>query len=361
MIISRTPYRMSFFGGGTDYPAWFRQHGGAVLSTTINRYCYITCRYLPPFFAHKSRIVWSQIEQVNDNAEIHHPVIRAVVDWLGIEDGLEIHHDGDLPARSGLGSSSAFTVGILHALQALRGEMVGKRALSEQAIYVEQELLAESVGVQDQIETTYGGLNRIEIRRDGTFDVTPIVVPDVRLAHLQDHILLFYTGVSRQASTVAADQIAAIPEKTRELRQMREMVDEAISILTSERDLSDFGRLLHQSWEIKRSLSAKVAPGFINEIYESARRAGAIGGKLLGAGGGGFLMLFVAPEQHQSVLDALAQLLVVPIEFERSGTQLIFYEPDRYSRTSHVRRDFLRYGLNGHKNGQNGTAAGETG
>src|SRR4051812_28443718 len=202
MIITRTPLRVSFFGGGTDYPTWFREHGGAVLATTINRFCYLTCRYLPPFFEHKSRIVWSKIESVHDNQAIDHPVIRTVLKWLDFQDGLEIHHDGDLPARSGLGSSSAFTVGILHALHALRGQMVTKRDLAEQAIYVEQQLLNESVGVQDQILTAFGGFNHMEIRQDGFFDVRPVILPEGRLQELQDHLMVFYTGVSRHASTV---------------------------------------------------------------------------------------------------------------------------------------------------------------
>lgn len=345
MIISRTPYRISFFGGGTDYPAWFQEYGGAVLATTINRYCYITCRLLPPFFEHKSRIVWSQIERVMSHDEIAHPVIRAALNMLDIDTGVEIHHDGDLPARSGLGSSSAFTVGILHALHALRGEMATKRMLAVQAIHVEQELLRESVGVQDQIQTAFGGLNRIDIDPDGGFEVRPVILPEARLKELQGHLLLFYTGVARHASVVAADKIASIPSKHGELTAMRRMVDEAVGILAGDGSLLDFGRLLHEAWEIKRSLSAKVAPAFVNEIYAQARAAGAVGGKLLGAGGGGFMLFFVPPGRRQAVLDALRHLLVVPIAFERSGTQLIFYEPDQYSRTAPSRTDFQRFGI----------------
>src|SRR6185369_7926618 len=200
MIITRTPLRISFFGGGTDYPPWFRENGGAVLATTIDKYTYLHCRYLPPFFDFKSRIVWSKIEQVQAPSEIAHPAIRGVLEWLKITEGVEIHHHGDLPARTGLGSSSAFTVGLLHALHALRGELVSKRTLAEQAIFVEQQVLQENVGVQDQIESAFGGLNRIDIRPDGSFEVAPLVVPGNRLADLQKHLLLLYTGLSRTAS-----------------------------------------------------------------------------------------------------------------------------------------------------------------
>jgi D-glycero-alpha-D-manno-heptose-7-phosphate kinase len=358
MIISRTPYRMSFFGGGTDYPTWFHEHGGAVLTTSIDRYCYINCRFMPPFFDHRSRIVWSKIELVSDHAEIDHPVIRTAMLDMGIEEGVEIQHSGDLPARSGLGSSSAFTVGLLNALHALRGDMVSKEVLAHQAIRVEQELLKENVGVQDQIQTAFGGFNRIDILPNGRFEVRPIVLSADRVKSLQDHLLLFYTGVSRHSSEVAGAQIRAIPNKQQELRAMRLMVDTAQDLLTGSGDIADFGRLLHEAWEIKRSLSDKIAPRFINEIYQRGRAAGAIGGKLLGAGGGGFLMLFVRPEDHVRVLQALSELLVIPIEFEHAGTQIIFYDPPRYSRTAHHRHDYLRYLSNGDGGGTAGIAAG---
>ncbi|HYE52403.1 MAG TPA: kinase [Azospirillaceae bacterium] len=344
MIITRTPYRISFFGGGTDYPPWFQEHGGAVLATTIDRYCYIKCRFLPPFFDHKTRVVWSEIELVTDHGAIRHPVIREVLRYLRIDEGVEIHHDGDLPARSGLGSSSAFTVGILNALYTLQGKAVPKEELARRAIYVEQELLHENVGVQDQIETAFGGLNAIDIFPDGSFSVKPVPIGGERLQLLQDHLLLVYTGVARFASDVAADKVASIPKKQDELKLMRQMVDEGYRILTGSGDIQDFGRLLHESWEVKRTLSSKVAPTFVNDIYAKARDAGALGGKLLGAGGGGFMLFFVPPERRIAVLEALNQLLVVPIEFDRTGTQVIFYEPDTYSRTVHQRRDFIRLG-----------------
>lgn len=327
MIITRTPLRVSFFGGGTDYPAWFREHGGAVLATTIDKYLYLHCRYLPPFFDFKSRIVWSKIEQVQEPSEIAHPAIRGVLEWMKIGEGVEIHHHGDLPARTGLGSSSSFSVGLLHALHALRGELVSKRRLAEEAIFVEQQVLQENVGVQDQIQSAFGGLNRIDIRTDGSFEVMPLVVRAERLVGLQKHLLLLYTGLSRTASEIAAEQVATVGQKTAELRTMREMVDQGEKILVGNGDLREFGRLLDESWKLKRSLSSKIAPGFVNEIYDVARQAGADGGKLLGAGGGGFMLIFVTPEKRASVLKSLQKLLPVPFQFERGGTQIVLYEP----------------------------------
>ncbi|HZQ01791.1 MAG TPA: GHMP kinase [Reyranella sp.] len=328
MIITRTPLRISFFGGGTDYPAWFSENGGAVLATTIDKYLYLHCRYLPPFFDFKSRIVWSQIERVQAVSEIAHPAIRGVLEWLEIGEGVEIHHHGDLPARTGLGSSSAFTVGLLHALYALRGQLVSKRVLAEQAIHVEQQVLRENVGVQDQIQSAFGGLNRIDIRPDGSFEVAPIVIQADRQAELQRHLLLIYTGLSRYASEIAAEQVATIAAKAAELRAMHAMVDEAQKILAAKGPLRDFGRLLHESWQIKRTLSSKIAPLFVNEVYDAARQAGAEGGKLLGAGGGGFMLLFVDPGRRAAVIRALDKLLPVPFQFERAGTHLVLYEAD---------------------------------
>jgi D-glycero-alpha-D-manno-heptose-7-phosphate kinase len=327
MIITRTPLRVSFFGGGTDYPAWFREHGGAVLATTIDKYLYLHCRYLPPFFDFRSRIVWSQIERVQDASEIAHPAIRGILQWLKIGEGVEIHHHGDLPARTGLGSSSSFSVGLLHALHALRGELVSKRVLAEEAIYVEQQVLQENVGVQDQIQSAFGGLNRIDIRTDGSFEVSPLVVRAERLANLQKHLLLLYTGLSRHASEIAAEQVSTMGSKTAELNAMRAMVDEGERILVGTGEMRDFGRLLHESWKLKRALSSKIAPAFVNEIYDTALGAGADGGKLLGAGGGGFMLIFVEPERRAAVVKALAKLLPVPFQFERGGTQIVLYEP----------------------------------
>lgn len=343
MIISKTPFRVSFFGGGTDYPVWFREHGGAVLSTSINRYCYISCRYLPPFFDYKHRIVWSNIETVGDTSEIKHPVVRGVLNMMDISEGIEIHHNGDLPSRAGLGSSSSFTVGILNALHALKGKMLPKEELAKLAIYVEQDVLKESVGVQDQIAATYGGFNKVEIYKDNNFSVQPISISQEKLTDLQDHMVLFYTGVSRIASEIAAEQIKSIPDKTAELTAMREMVDEAVKILANGSDIKDFGRLLHESWQLKKSLTQNLAPSFVDEIYNRAQKAGALGGKLLGAGGGGFILFFVEPEKRGAVLDALEELLMVPIQFETGGSQIIFYQPEQYSQTALHEPRFKRY------------------
>jgi len=264
VIISRTPFRVSFFGGGTDYRPWFREHGGAVLSTTINRYCYISCRHLPPFFDYRNRIVWSQIETVNAYDEIVHPVVREVLRMMQLQ-GVGVHHDADLPSRAGLGSSSSFTVGILNALNGLIGKIRTKEQLARTAIHVEQELLRENVGIQDQIAAAYGGFNKIEIGHDGTFRVIPMTLPAPRMAALQASLLMFYTGTSRIASDIAGEKINAIPNKTAELTRMRRMVDEAIDILNSDDDINDFGRLLDEAWQIKRQLSARIAPAFVNE------------------------------------------------------------------------------------------------
>lgn len=340
MIISRTPFRISFFGGGTDYHTWYGEHGGAVLSTSINHYCYLTARLLPPFFKEKSRIVWSKIEAVDSNAEIEHPSVRGVLEYLNIEHGVEIHHSGDLPARSGLGSSSSFTVGMLNVLYALQGKNVDKHTLATQAIHVEREVLKENVGVQDQIAAAFGGLNKIVIEKNGTFSVEPVILPAPRLAALQDHFLLFFTGVSRTASEIAKKQIETAGQKTTELHAMRRMVDDAISILNSNADLSDFGRLLHESWQIKRSLAAGISPGFVDAVYARALDAGALGGKLLGAGGGGFMLFFAAPEKHAEIKKALDDLLYVPFKFETGGTNIIFSAPSNYTHDALVRRDF---------------------
>lgn len=329
MIITRTPYRMSFFGGGTDYPAWFREHGGAVLATTMDKYCYISCRYLPPFFEHRSRIVYSRIESVAANADIEHPAVRGALSLLGVDEGVEIHHDGDLPARTGLGSSSAFTVGLLHALQALLGVMPTKMELARQAIHVEQDLLQESVGCQDQVLTAFGGLVRVEFDTDGEIHVHPIVVPSDRVDELQRHLLMFFTGFPRTASEIAKEQIDRTGQLKSELSSLYQMVNEAQAELCGRNDLVGFGKLLHESWMVKRSLTSKIAPAAIDEIYATARSAGAIGGKLMGAGGGGFMMLFARPEHHAHIATALHGLLQVPFSFERTGSQIILYQPVR--------------------------------
>ncbi len=329
MIITRTPFRISFFGGGTDYPGWFREHGGAVLSTTINKYCYITCRRLPPFFEHKHRIVYSRIENVKHNDEIEHPAVQAVFKWANVEHGIEIHHDADLPARSGLGSSSSFTVGLLHALQGLNGELAYSEQLAKNAIHIEQNLIGENVGSQDQISAAYGGFNRIEFHRNNSFDVSPIILPGHRRDELRNHLMLFFTGFSRIASEVAKSKIDNLKNRERELKLMRAMVDEALSILHNINEpIDSFGRLLDASWKYKRTLSNRVSTPEIDSIYQAAIDAGALGGKILGAGGGGFLLIFAKPEKHRAILTSLSKLIHVPFNYEESGSRVVLYQPN---------------------------------
>jgi D-glycero-alpha-D-manno-heptose-7-phosphate kinase len=328
MIISRTPFRVSFFGGGTDYPAWYRENGGAVLATTIDKYCYISCRYLPPFFEHRYRIVYSKIENVKEISEIQHPSVRAVLQWLKCTEGVEIHHDGDLPARSGLGSSSSFTVGLINTMMALSGRHISKEENAKLAIHIEQNVINENVGSQDQISAAFGGFNTIEFDRQDSFRVMPLILPGQRLKELESHLMLFFTGFSRTASEIAKSKIENIPKKTTEIRRMHEMVQEAVSILRGDHHpITEFGKLLDQGWRYKRSLSPAVSTRQIDDIYEAACDAGAIGGKILGAGGGGFLLLFVKPEQQQQVRERLGSLVHVPFSFENSGTKIVLYQP----------------------------------
>jgi D-glycero-alpha-D-manno-heptose-7-phosphate kinase len=328
MIITATPFRISFFGGGTDYPAWFRRNGGAVLSATINKYCYLQCRNLPPFFEYKNHVVWSRIETTSDADSIEHPAVREAFRHLGIKQGLEVHHFGDLPARTGLGSSSSFAVGLLHALHSVRGEIVGKRRLADEAIYLEQTLLKENVGVQDQIAAAFGGLNRIDIGHNGYFEVQPVLMSDERRQEFEAHMILLFTGIARHASEVAKKQIEALPEKEGVVRRMQTLVDEGIRVLGNGADLREFGELLDETWALKRSISDAISTATVDEIYERAKRAGAIGGKLLGAGGGGFMLLFVEPARRAEVSKALGDYLQIPFRFERSGSRIVLFEPD---------------------------------
>ncbi len=327
MIISRTPFRISFFGGGTDYPAWYRENRGSVFATTINKYCYISCRYLPPFFEHKSRIIYSKMEQVKKTSEIQHPSVRACLTLMKIKEGVEIHHDGDLPARTGLGSSSSFTVGLLNALNGLKGNIVSKMELAKDAIHIEQDMLKENVGSQDQICAAYGGFNLIEFNGDHRFKIHPVTINQKRLNLLQDHLLLFFTGISRYASEIAREQVKRIPHNKSELNEMFDMVQEAIDIVKGSRDIAKFGRLLNESWQIKKRLSKLITTPAIDDIYYSAVKAGAIGGKLLGAGGGGFILFFAEPGAHRKIKKSLGHLLNVPFKFENFGSQIIFYDP----------------------------------
>ncbi len=300
MIISKTPFRISFFGGGTDYPKWYHENGGSVLATTIDKYCYISCRHLPPFFEHKHRIVYSKIESVKSTEEIQHPVVRAVLSNLSITDGLEIHHDADLPARSGLGSSSSFTVGLINVLNALKGLQISKQDLAKQATYIEQEVLKETVGSQDQVLAAFGGFNRIDFRPDDSFNISPVIINKDLVEQLQSHMLLFFTGLSRFSSDIARDKVSNFTNRFQELTRIKEMVDEGMSILQSpSTPIMDLGKLIHESWKLKRSLSAKVSTPKIDEIYEAGIKAGATGGKILGAGGGGFILFFAEPKNQK--------------------------------------------------------------
>lgn len=340
MIIARTPYRISFFGGGTDYLPWYEKQGGAVLSTTVNHYAYITARFRPPFFPDKSRVVWSRIEEVCHHSDLIHPSVRAVLKYLGIENGVEIHHMGDLPARSGLGSSSTFTVGLLNALSVMQGKTFNKAGLALEAIHIEREILKENVGIQDQIAAAYGGFNKTIIYPDGSFLREPVM--STRLDELRDHLLLFFTGVSRTSSNIAAEQIQSqkAGNNEAELRRMMEFVDHGVEVLTSNANIAFFGECLHESWMIKRSLAKSISPRFVDIIYSRARLAGAIGGKLLGAGGGGFMLFFARPEDHDSIRSKLKDLLWVPFKFEDEGSKIIFNDPNSYSRESLSRRDY---------------------
>lgn len=328
MIISRTPFRISFFGGGTDYPAWYRKHGGAVLATTIDKYCYLTCRYLPPFFEHRTRVVYSKIESCQTINEIAHPAVRELLRYLNIERGVEIHHDGDLPARSGVGSSSSFTVGLLHALYALKGYMPSKQQLAKESIYVEQQVLKEAVGSQDQILAAYGGFNHVTFSPSGEFSVTPMTLPAERIGELNSHLMLFYTGIKRAASNIAESYVNDIEGRKQQLRIMKDLVEEGISIVNSGQDIARFGELLDEAWQTKRSLSSCVSNHYVDEIYDVAVSAGAIGGKLLGAGGGGFILLFVPPSKQRKVREKLNKFLCVPFKFEFSGSQIIFFDQE---------------------------------
>lgn len=325
MIISRTPFRISFFGGGTDYPAWYMENGGAVLATTINKYCYISCRYLPPFFEHKSRIVYSLIEHVKNISEIKHPAVKYCLSFMKIKKGIEIHHDGDLPARSGIGSSSSFTVGLLHALYALKGNMPTKRQLALDAIHLEQGLMKENVGSQDQVSAAFGGFNLIEFGGQDHIKVRPITMNQKRLELFQDHLMFFFTGFSRTASDIAGELIERTSGNKRELSQIHKMVNAALEILNSNCNISEFGKLLHEHWQIKRSLSDRISTSYIDEVYSTALKAGALGGKLVGAGGGGFMLIFAKPQIQPKIRERLKKLLYVPFRFENLGSQIIFY------------------------------------
>lgn len=332
MIIIRTPLRVSFFGGGTDHPDWFnRPEGGAVLSTSINKYVYIQLRRLPAVFDFKYRVVWRKVEQVGAISEIEHPVVRAVLEHYGAPDdpGFEIIYNADLPARSGLGSSSAFTVGMLHAFMAERGVYMAPRSLASEAIRVEQELLNEPVGCQDQVAVALGGLNRIDFHGANQFTVSPVTASLARREALESRLMMFFTGFTRSAGAIEAAKKQSFEDKQAQLRRMYEMVAEGESILSNERtELDEFGALLHEGWLHKRGLASAVSNPEIDDYYTAAREAGALGGKLLGAGGGGFLLFYVPDGARQRVLTALDHLVHVPFGFGREGTRAVVFDPE---------------------------------
>ena len=331
MIISRTPYRISFFGGGTDYPSWYRKHGGQVLSSTIDKYIYISCRYLPPFFEHRIRLVYSKVEACSHIDEIQHPAVREILKAYQVSTGVEIHYDGDLPARSGMGSSSAFSVGLINAVSAYAGLSRSKEQLAKEAINIEQNVLKEQVGSQDQVNAAYGGLNHIHFQEDGGLGIQEVTVSEGRKQELRENLMLFYTGIMRTAETVASSYLNDLTAQEQRLIRMEKFVDEAIDIVTGQGDLANFGRLLHETWMEKRSLSSLVSNPQVDEIYAAARSAGALGGKLTGAGGGGMMLLFVPKKYQRQVRKALSRLLYIPFKFSSTGSEVIFRdEQTRY-------------------------------
>ncbi len=336
MIITRTPFRMSFFGGGTDMPAFFNEHGGAVISTTFDKYCYVNVRHMPPFHPYISELVHNRFERVNDVKDIEHPLIRECMRLHDIHE-IRLTYEGDLPARSGLGTSSTFAVGMLNAFCALKGKIMSHRKLAEESILVEREILKEKGGWQDQIAAAYGGLNRIDFH-DNDFSVHPIIISPERKKQLNDNLLLFFTGMQRFSSDIQADTFGSKVDKTKQLLDMLSLVDEAEKVLTDkDTSLDEFGKLLDKTWRLKRNTGSKVSNGSIDEIYDLAIKSGAIGGKLLGAGGGGFLLFYCEKERQQNLISALEKLMLVPFNFENDGAQVLYYAPQTYT----PRKEFL--------------------
>ena len=320
---------MSFFGGGTDIPAFFNEHGGAVISTTFEKFCYVNVRHMPPFHPYISELVHNRFERVNNLEDIEHPLIRECMRLHDIHE-IRLTYEGDLPARTGLGTSSTFAVGMINAFCALKGEMMSHRKLAEQSILVEREILKEHGGWQDQIAAAYGGLNRIDFH-DNDFSVHPIIIHPVRKRELDDNLLLFYTGVQRFSSEIQADTFAKPVDKTKQLLDMFALVDEAEKILSDKNaNLNEFGKLLDTTWKLKRGTGVKVSNGSIDELYDMAIKAGAIGGKLLGAGGGGFLLFYCEKDKQPSLINALEKLMIVPFKFESDGAQVLYYSPTEY-------------------------------
>ena len=329
MIISKTLFRMSFFGGGTDMPAFFNEHGGAVISTTFDKYCYVNVRHLPPFMPYYSELVYSRIERVNHIDEIEHPAIREAMRMLDIHE-IRLTYEGDLPARTGLGTSSTFAVGMLHAFYALKGKYADKRKLAEDAIILERERCKESGGWQDQIAAAYGGLNRIDFG-DNSFKVSPIIIHPDRKKLLNDNLMLFFTGISRFSSEIQKDTMSQQHDKTRQLKELLSLVNDAQTILEDKHsDMNDFGRLLDHTWKLKRDTGSKISNNEIDDLYQRGLKAGALGGKLLGAGGGGFLLFYVEKDKQQHVINELDELMHVPFELENEGSTIIHYNPIVY-------------------------------
>ncbi len=329
MIISQTPHRISFFGGGTDYPEYYLKHGGCVLGTAIDKYSYLNVRRLPPFFSHKHRIVYSAQENVGSLDEIRHPSVRETLKYLGIDYGVSIHHDGDIPARSGMGSSSAFTAGLLKSMLALEGKCISDSDLAKQTIHIEQNLIRENVGSQDQTFAACGGFNLINFLQNGEIVIEPVIISPDRLARFEESLVLVFTGLSRIASEILDEQTRNLPANLTSLKRMKELVHQAYNILTDERvDLREFGALLNDTWHLKKSLSARVSTPEVEQLYERAIGAGALGGKLLGAGGGGFMLFYVEPARQPQFRKVLDSYLEVPFRFDFSGSKIIVYQPN---------------------------------
>lgn len=329
MIITKTPFRMSFFGGGTDMPKFFNENGGAVLSTTFDKYCYVNVRHLPPFFDYTTEVCYARTERVNRLDDIEHPLVRNAMKMLDMHE-LRITYEADLPARTGLGTSSSFAVGLLHAFHCLKGQYADKRKLADEAIYLERTLCDEAGGWQDQIAASFGGFNRINFSADG-YEVERLIISPEKKRTLNGSLLLFFTGFTRLSAQIQQETSAHIKDKTAQLKEMLCLVDEAEKVLVSRSsDIDDFGRLLDETWKLKRQTGAKISTDSIDGLYEKGIKAGALGGKLLGAGGGGFLLFYVRPENRESVMRAMNGLLHVPFEFENGGSKVVYYSPESY-------------------------------
>lgn len=331
MIITKTPFRMSFFGGGTDIPEYFNRERGAVISTTFDKYVYVTVRHLPRFFDYKTELMYSKIEKISNIDEMQHPMVKNAMKMLDMHE-LHIAYDADLPARTGLGTSSTFAVGLLNAFHCLKGRFASKRQLAFEAIRVERELCQEAGGWQDQIAAAYGGMNRIDFH-DNSFQISPIIISPSRKKQLNDNLLLFFTGFTRFSADIQTQTKMSLTRKGDQLNKMLALVDEAQNVLENkDRDLDDFGRLLGETWKLKRQTGSQISSGSIDELYERGIKAGALGGKLLGAGGGGFLLFYVIPSKREQVKKALSDMMLVPFSFEDSGTKVIYYSPEVYEK-----------------------------